>query len=86
MKRTLPIKIAPERLTPERVEKIKEILRGEVEIYDQYLRGEVYGFIVEDDDGEHIDSCWGFYGDTDYPLKEARGVIDHHLSREEVAA
>lgn len=35
------------------------------------LNGEIYGFTVEDSDGEHIDSCWGFIGDMDYCLKEA---------------
>lgn len=49
----------------------KEILIGEVETYDQYLTGEVYGFIIEkcelceccgNGEWEHVDSCWGFYG------------------------
>ena len=53
-----------------------EIMEGEVEVYDQYLRGEVYGYIlyelpedadpedeVDEADCEEIDSCWGFYGD-----------------------
>jgi len=48
-------------ITAKRKEKILERLKGEVETYDQYLRGEVYGFrkLV---DGEEVDSCWGFYG------------------------
>ena len=34
-------------------------------MYDQYLRGEVYRYVLVDD-GEQIDSCGGFYGrDTD---------------------
>ncbi len=43
-------------------------LQAEVAIYDQYLTGDVYGFIVEEtddpdsDDWEETDSCWGFYG------------------------
>ncbi len=49
----------------------KEMLRNEVELYDQYLTGEVYGFIIEkyesceccgNGEWEHVDSCWGFYG------------------------
>jgi hypothetical protein len=42
-------------------EAARERLLAEVEEYDQYLTGEVYGFIV-DEDGEHEDSCWGLYG------------------------
>lgn len=39
-------------------------LIGEVETFDQYTRGEVYGFevVVE---GEVVDSCWGIYGFDD---------------------
>lgn len=52
-------------------ERAREVLEGEVEVYDQYLTGDVYGCslyeadIPEDDsepDWEEIDSCWGFYG------------------------
>ena len=40
--------------------------KEEVEEYDQYLTGEVYGIIeeeydVEDDTWEETDSCWGFF-------------------------
>lgn len=40
-----------------------EDLEFEVELYDQYLRGEVCGFIIEGDEGEVLDSCWGIYGE-----------------------
>lgn len=43
-----------------------EVMEGEVEVYDQYLRGEVYGYtLYEQEDGEWVEqeSCWGFYGD-----------------------
>lgn len=43
-------------------EKAENYLRGEVKTYDQYLRGDVYGFVVEDDREGEVDSCWGFYG------------------------
>ena len=45
-------------------EKAENLLCAEVESYDQYLRGECYGFRVYED-GEEIDSCWGFLGDVD---------------------
>lgn len=44
---------------------VEDCLRQEVATYDHYLTGQVYGFIVEDTDGETIDSCWGFFGLTD---------------------
>lgn len=40
-----------------------KMLDDEVEEYDQYLTGDVYGYIIEDDDGEEIESCWGFFGE-----------------------
>ena len=33
-----------------------------IEEWNQYLSGDVWGCIVEDDNGNHVDSCWGFYG------------------------
>lgn len=53
-------------------DKVEQILRGEVETYDQYLRGDVYGYVIRKDD-ETEDSCWGFYG-MDYCLEEARRI------------
>ena len=49
----------------------KSVLEGESEMIRQWIDGEVYGYTVEKD-GEHIDSCWGFYG-FDH---EASGLLD----------
>ena len=54
-------------------------LKGEVEVYDMYLTGQVYGYIVKDDEGEELDSCWGFFGDDDYMKEEVKGVVDWHV-------
>lgn len=43
----------------------RKIIESEVSLYDQYLRGEVYGyrlFQLMGDHWEEIDSCWGFFG------------------------
>lgn len=40
---------------------VSRVLKAEVEDFDSYLRGEVYGYRVEDRD-EEVDSCWGFLG------------------------
>ena len=63
-------------ITKKRREFIENILRGEVAIYDQYLTGEIYGYIVEDEEGEHLDSCWGFYDKEDM-INEAESIIDY---------
>lgn len=48
-------------VTASRKDRIIKILNAEVETYDQYLSGDVWGYKVEKD-GEVIDSCWGFFG------------------------
>jgi hypothetical protein len=61
---------------------VEEILRGEVEIYDAYLTGEVVGYEVTGQNGELIDSCWGFYPSGqlsdryDYIIAEARQAAE----------
>lgn len=67
-------------------EQITEVLKGEVELYDTWLRGEVYGYIVTGPDGEDIPellptgtpdfSCWGYLGELDYVRSEARRAAD----------
>jgi hypothetical protein len=65
-------------------EKAIKCLQGEVENYDNFLRGDVVGFVAKDPDGEQIDSCWGFYPDDskgygkrwEYPISEAKAAID----------
>lgn len=62
------------RMSKKAKERLEGLLDGEVEDYDNYLTGEVYGYMVEDETGNVIDSCWGFNGDPKYALEE--GVYD----------
>ena len=61
--------------------KAQAVLEGEVENYDQYLTGSVYGYTIIDPNGDDGDSCRGFFGDYDGKdygaLHEARSIIDH---------
>ena len=43
--------------------KALKCLEAEVETYDQYVKGEIYGYSLKDSEGEELDSCYGFYGD-----------------------
>jgi hypothetical protein len=59
-------------ITPKLKRKIKSILISEVEIYNKYLNGEVYGYKLFNDEaeatdelGESEDSCWGYYDTQD---------------------
>jgi len=67
-------------------EKIEESLNSEVVIYDQFLTGDVYGFIIEKRqrcekynrcDWEHDDSCYGFYGRNPKENGMAAHIPDH---------
>lgn len=64
-------------ITKEIVEKAKSILQSEIETFDLYLTGQVFGYVVEKD-GDFVDSCWGFY-EQDYMVKEAESSIDCHI-------
>jgi len=65
--------------TPALKKKALEIAEGEVQTLDSYVRGDVYGYVITDKDGEDIDSCWGWYGDTDEPIAEAKRIVDWHI-------
>jgi hypothetical protein len=53
-----------------------EALVNEVKTYDQYISGETYGAMILDSEGEIIDSQFGYLGNTDEVIKEAKGMID----------
>ncbi len=69
------------RISKKTLQKAKAVLMGEVETYDQFLRGDVYGFVLvqlqECNQGaeheNHIDSCYGFYGDD----VTENGMLEH---------
>ena len=65
-------------LTKKVLAKAEEVLRGEVSTYDQYLTGDVWGYVVKDEDGEVVDSCWGFYG-VDEAFAEGEAAAKHEL-------
>ncbi len=44
-----------------------------------WCNGWYYGFVIEDSQGEHLDSCWGF-DDSDYCEQEARASAKHRAA------
>jgi len=72
------------RITAKHREQAEAVLRSEVEAYDHYLVGNVWGFVIERDvepcascgiapEREYVDSCWGFIGDD----LDSTGIADH---------
>ena len=62
----------------------QNMAEGLVSTWNDYLSGNVYGFTIEDAQGQHIDSCWGFYGEYDKDggaLLEARAIVDARTNK-----
>jgi hypothetical protein len=68
-------------------EHIEACLRSEVKIYDQFLRGDVFGYVIEEghkcgecghEEWKHVDSCFGFFG-SDLEKSGALENIDEEL-------
>lgn len=61
-------------------------MRGELDEYVKWIKGEVYGFVIEDESGDELDSCWGFIGEG-YFEQEARSmgeaILDNLLRERE---
>lgn len=62
------------RLTRGLRERVAAQMRAEVAEYHQYLSGDVYGYVIEDEEGDVVDSCWGFYG-YDCCEQEAKSAL-----------
>jgi hypothetical protein len=62
------------RLTKKVRDLAEKCIRTEMEEYDSYLRGDVWGYTIETPDGDHVDSCWGFFG-LNYCIEEAKRSV-----------
>ena len=69
------------RVTPQREKFVIGVMSREIETLDQYLTGEVYGYVVKDKDGNETDSCWGYFGDEGIKeaIAEAKDIIDYTM-------
>lgn len=52
-------------------ERAVKILEGEIEEYSSWATGDCYGYVIEDENGDELNSCWGFYG-QDYAIESAK--------------
>ena len=74
------------KITDARRRKIEGYLQGEIDTYDHYLRGEVYGYRITPagDKDNVIESCWGFYGKEGIETieSECRATIDSLIAEQ----
>jgi len=80
-KETVRKEYGVKRISKKLRENVLRYLRCEVEEYDQYLRGEIYCFSIEDENGDVVDSCCGLH-DLDYCIEYAKNsvnfIVDGH--------
>jgi hypothetical protein len=62
----------------------RSYLESRITEMNQYLSGDVYGYVIETPDGDDLDSCWGFYGQQ-YATEEAIEAARHCASAEQSA-
>ena len=60
-------------VTKKYIDHAEQLAIGEIETLSQYANGEIYGFTIEDEDGNLVDSCGGFYGSD----VEENGMADY---------
>jgi len=74
------------RLSKQLIKKVEDILKNEVNIYDQFIRGDVYDYsVVNPEDDESIDSCTGFYGsdwESNGLMEYAKNAIDCQVKQD----
>lgn len=61
------------RITDKVIQMAVTCMQGEVSTYSQFIEGDVYGYMIEDADGEEFGGCWGFFGYDE----EKSGLLDH---------
>lgn len=60
------------------------MMESEMKVYDDYVRGNVYFYQIEDENGDVIDSCGGYIGDDAMKEQESEihAIIDQHIEAE----
>lgn len=65
-------------------EDARKYLLAELETYNAYLDGDVYGYEVTDCDGNVVDSLYGLYG-LSYAREEAEAALEFYVKRADAA-
>lgn len=68
-------------ISKKRKEQLQGYLMGEIETLDEYLTGNVHGYVIKDAEGEELDACWGYFGDpeTSGLMEDAKRTIDAQI-------
>lgn len=75
------------RMTKKLKKLARECIEGSVKEFDQFLTGDIYGYQIRkpvpegEDEGDVIESCYGFYG-MEYCREEAKSMAEGILAEE----
>jgi hypothetical protein len=69
------------KVTKKLIEKVKDTFRSEVKAYDDYISGNVYGYVIKKDD-EDMDRSWGYSYEN--ALLEAKAIVDNMHSHKKM--
>jgi hypothetical protein len=67
------------KLTTQLKKRIEQVIAEEIETYNQFLSGDVFGYVITQN-GEEISSCWGFYG-LEFCLSEAKACVEYEIQQ-----
>jgi hypothetical protein len=56
----------------------QEVAEAMIKDWQSYMDGEVYGYRVEDAEGNDVDSCWGFIGDQEECISQGMDSAKWH--------
>lgn len=64
---------------------VEKVLEAEDKLFNAWADGEVFGYTVDAPNGDHISSCWGYYGTNDIPyaVECAKEEIDEYLAKKQ---
>ena len=74
------------KITPQSCpESVEEDMKRQVEDYSNYVNGDVFQWSIRDSDGDFVESCGGYLGDTDYCEEDGLSVLEALLKDQQKA-
>lgn len=64
-------------------EKAFERAQSEIEDWNYILSGQVFGYEIEDQNGNFVDSCWGFIGWWEDMLSEVKNDVNAYIKHKQ---
>lgn len=71
--------VKPGMSSKKRQELAEKYLRGQVEHLDDLMTGNIWCYKIEDEDGDEVESCYGYVGDAKYCEEEALSQAQYIL-------